>query len=445
MRARIALPQHRVASAVQHLPGPGFHDGRAKWNRHRSRETARRVANEISEDGFVPGPLRGVCSQPDSAHPLTIPYSCSEQRCLLLQGFQGLFRLGEFPTSSGVNFYAAYKQIALVPKQRMLRSVMRPISAALACFTLVIFIAGCHREATANGLTAVAFQTDWYPQPEHGGFYEALLKGYYRDQGLDVTILPGGPMNVAEQLVSTGTAQFAMGSSDHLLEADSQGEPLVAVGATMQTDPQGIMVHAGSPVRTFTDLDGRAIAVKTGSTWFEYIVRRYNLRNAREIPATYSIANFLADPNYIQQIFVTSEPFFARKAGAEVRTLLISQTGYSPYRVFFTSRSYLAQHPDVVAKFTRASIRGWRDYIQDPSLVNARLLRLNPALAPEQMQFTWQALREGHFVDGGDPADTGRMEPERWAAMYAQLSGLKLMAHPIDPATAYTLAYCNSP
>jgi NitT/TauT family transport system substrate-binding protein len=321
---------------------------------------------------------------------------------------------------------------------------MGRVRATLLYLALPLLIVSCHRAGPSTGLTPVSFQTDWYPQPEHGGFYEALLKGYYRDEGLDVTILPGGPMNIADQQVSMGAAQFAMGSSDRILEADSQGEPLIAVGATMQSDPQGVMLHADSPVHSFQDLDGHAIAVKAGSTWFEYLVRRYNLKNAREIPATYSIANFLADPNYIQQIFVTSEPFFAQKAGASVRTLLISGTGYSPYRVFYTSRSYLVQRPDVVAKFTRASIRGWRDYMQDPSLVNAELLKRNPAQAPEQMQFTWQALKDGHFIDGGDPANTGRMDPARWTTMYSQLSELKLIAHPIDPAIDYTLQYCNA-
>lgn len=316
--------------------------------------------------------------------------------------------------------------------------------ASLLCLAVISLAAGCHRASPGNGLIPVTFQTDWYPQPEHGGFYEALLRGYYREEGLDVTIVPGGPMNVADQQVSMGAAQFAMGSSDRILEAVSQGEPLVATGATMQSDPQGIMVHANSPVHSFRDLNGRAIAVKAGSTWFEYLVRRYNLKNAREIPATYSIAGFLADPDYIQQIFVTSEPFFARKAGAQVRTLLISDTGYSPYRVFFTSRSYLTRHPEVVARFTRASIHGWRDYMQDPALVNADLLKLNPALAPEQMQFTWQALKDGHFVDGGNPANTGHMEAARWSSMYGQLLDLGLIAHPIDPATAYTLAYCDA-
>ncbi|HUY82524.1 MAG TPA: ABC transporter substrate-binding protein [Acidobacteriaceae bacterium] len=314
----------------------------------------------------------------------------------------------------------------------------------LLCLVLAVLPAGCHRPSAKDGLIHITFQTDWYPQPEHGGFYEALLKGYYRQAGLDVTILPGGPYNNAEQQVATGAAQFGMSSSDRILEADSQGENLVAIGATMQSDPQAIMVHADSPVHSFADLEGKTIAVKPGSTWFEYLRKRYHYKDLHEIPATYSVANFLADPNYIQQVFVTSEPFYVQQAGKKERTLLISATGYSPYRVFFTSSSYLREHPDVVEKFARASIRGWRDYMQDPSLVNAQLMKLNPAQQSAEMKFTWEALKSGHFVDGGNPAQLGAMTDARWAQMYDQLKDLGLIQHPFAPSTAYTLKYCNA-
>jgi NitT/TauT family transport system substrate-binding protein len=312
----------------------------------------------------------------------------------------------------------------------------------LALLTVSLGLLGCHGAKSQSDLIPVTFQTDWYPQPEHGGFYEALVKGYYRQEGLDVSIISGGPYVVADQQVSMGAAQFGMGSSDRILEADSQGQSLVAVAATMQHDPQGIMLHVDSPVRGFVDLEGRTVAVKPGSTWFEYLVARYKLKGVRETPATFSIANFLQDPDYIQQIFVTSEPYFARKAGVQVRTLLISDTGYDPYRIFFTSRDYLTQHPEVVAKFVRASLRGWRDYIADPREVNAELLKLNPAMTLEQMQFTCQALKDGHFIyPDDDPAKAGNFDPERWSEMYRILSDLKVIQHQIDPATAYTMQF----
>ena len=317
-------------------------------------------------------------------------------------------------------------------------------SAVALCWSIaVLTCVGCKAKPASTGLFPVTLQMDWYPQPEEGGFYEAQLQGLYKAEGLDVTIAPGGPAVVGEQEVATGNAQFGMSSSDLILVDAARGIPVVAVAATMQQDPQAVMVHADSPVHTFADLEGHTIAVRPGSIWFEYLLKRFALKNVREIPATYSVANFLQDPGYIQQCFVTSEPYFARKSGADVRTLLISATGYQPYRVFFTSQEFLAKHPEIVAKFVKASIEGWRDYLQNPGDVNREISRLNPAMSPEQMQFSTDTLKSGHFIDGDGSGDShlGHFTAERWKVNYQQLLDLKVISRPIDPATAYTMRF----
>ena len=316
-------------------------------------------------------------------------------------------------------------------------------------FTVIVAavaLAGCRSNPTStNGLTSLRLQLDWYPQPEHGGFYTALLKGYYKQEGLDVSIAPLTQYGSAAQIIASGKMDIGLGSSDQVLEWNSNGLPLVAIAATMQHDPQAIMVHAASPVRDFRNLEGRTIAAQTGATWLKFVTLKYGLHNIRQIPSTLSIANFLADPNYVQQIFITSEPYFAKQAGADVRTFLISSSGYDPYRVQFTTREFATQHPDVVAKFVRASIRGWNDYLRDPAETNAYLLKLNPALNPQQEAFTTQALRDGGFVSGGDAsgAQTGKMTDERWQTSYAQLKSLGILAQPFDVKQAYSLTYAH--
>lgn len=309
-------------------------------------------------------------------------------------------------------------------------------------------LSGCrgHGSTSATGLYPLRLQLDWYPQPEHGGFYTAQMLGYYKEEGLDVTLLPLPQYGSAAQLVSTGKADIGLGSSDQVLEWDSNGLPLLAIAATMQHDPQAIMLHKGSTIHNFSDLEGHVISAQTGATWLKYVISRYNLRNVRQIPSTLSIANFLADPNYIQQIFITSEPFFARQAGAEVRTLLISSSGYDPYRVQFTKRDFAAQHPEVLAKFVRATIRGWREYLRDPAPTNALLLKLNPALNPSQETYTAEALRDGNFITGTDAIgsagdQTGHMTAARWRTSYDQLNSLGILTGPIDPASAYSLSF----
>jgi NitT/TauT family transport system substrate-binding protein len=329
------------------------------------------------------------------------------------------------------------------------RSALRFISFAASSIAIVcaLALAGCRatQPPTSAGLTPIRLQLDWYPQPEHGGFFAAQLLGYYKAEGLDVTLLPLPQYGSVAQLVASGKADIGLGSSDQILEWNSNGLPLVAIAATMQHDPQAIMVHKNSPIRDFKDLEGHAIAAQTGATWLKYVISRYSLSEVREVPSTLSIASFLADPGYVQQIFVTSEPFFAKQAGVDVRTLLISSSGYDPYRVQFATRDFVQQHPDLAAKFVRASIRGWQAYLADPSATDALLLKLNPALNPAQETFSAQALRDGGFITGTDPgaAQTGQMNTARWQTNYEQLKSLGILHGAVDPSATYTLTFVS--
>ena len=288
--------------------------------------------------------------------------------------------------------------------------------------------------------------TDWYPQPEHGGFYFALIKGYYREAGLDVEILPGGPNAFPIQRIATKAAEFGMGSTDDVLLANDRGIPIVAVAATLQHDPQAIMVHESSPVKTFADLDGRTVAVTPGTAWFPYLIQRYGLKTTRERAHNFSIGSFLRDPDYIQMCFVTSEPFYAAEAGVKARVLLISGSGFDPYRVFFTRREFATEHPDRVRAFVTASVRGWRGYMEDPTEVHAEIRRRNPELTPAKMNFSHQALKQGSFLNG-DPAKgeaAGRLSEARWKFQFETLKKLGVLRGKFDPATAWTGEFCNA-
>src|SRR6202042_3211294 len=165
-------------------------------------------------------------------------------------------------TRSAVDRDARRRRTAARLRRQPGGTMISPLRALVVCSVGVcLMLAGCRKSPAASGLTPVTLQTDWYPQPEHGGFYDALLRGYYKDEGLDVTILPGGPYVNSDQQVSVGAAQFEMGSSDHVLQVIGNGIPMVAVAATMQHDPKAIMVHQNSPVHNFQDLEGHAVAI----------------------------------------------------------------------------------------------------------------------------------------------------------------------------------------
>ena len=95
-------------------------------------------------------------------------------------------------------------------------SFSKSISAVSAAAALVL--AGCNKPqdstvTTEDGrvLTKVTLQTDWYAQPEHGGFYEAMLTGMYEDAGLAVDIAQGGPGAAGLEKLLTGRVDISIG------------------------------------------------------------------------------------------------------------------------------------------------------------------------------------------------------------------------------------------
>ena len=277
----------------------------------------------------------------------------------------------------------------------------------------VTALAGCGRKtetAAAPGtLTKVRFQTDWFPQPEHGGYYQALARGFYAAEGLEVEILPGGPNAAVMTAVATGRADLGMTNGDDVIVAVARGVPIKIVAAEMQRDAQGILFHQEHPLRSIRDLDGRTIMAGVGSAWLQYAQKHYGIK-FNITPLVGDLARFMHDPRFIQQCFVTNEPYFVGQRGAKAGTLLIaSEGGYEPYRVMFASQDLIAHQPEVVRRFVRASLKGWTDYLQgDPRPGNDLLLKLRPDLTPEFLAYSIKAMLDYRLVLG-DPQRDERM------------------------------------
>jgi NitT/TauT family transport system permease protein len=114
--------------------------------------------------------------------------------------------------------------------------------------------------------SAIRIQLNWFPEPEFGGFYAAEHLGFFRDEGLDVQLIPGGPGVATPQLAATGRVEFAVVGADQVVTTRAQGAPLVSVYAAYQTSPRGIMVHSNGPFRSLEALwkSESTVAVEAG-------------------------------------------------------------------------------------------------------------------------------------------------------------------------------------
>src|SRR5499427_9615011 len=170
----------------------------------------------------------------------------------------------------------------------------------------------------APKLDKVAFGTNWVAEAEHGGFYQALADGTYKQYGLDVTIVPGGPQVNNRILLPVGKIAFFMSANSlQSFDAVEQNVPTISVAAMFQKDPQVLIAHPDTGVEKFEDLKKLTLFVsKEGvATYFQWMKSEFGFSEAKVKPYTFNPQPFLADKNSAMQGYVTSEPYAIEKQG----------------------------------------------------------------------------------------------------------------------------------
>jgi NitT/TauT family transport system substrate-binding protein len=302
---------------------------------------------------------------------------------------------------------------------------------------------GAASKTAAPRLEEVELALNWFPEAEHGGYFAALVHGYYKEAGLSVKILPGGASAAVPQRVASGRVTFGIENADRVILARAQQADIVALMAPLQKSPRAIMVHAASKFQKIEDLADVTLAVNSGATWVAYLKQKNLLKNVRMVPYSGNVAQFLVNENYAQQAYVFSEPFVAEEKGAAVRCLLVAETGYNPYTsLLITSGEILKNRPETIRKFVAASIRGWQTYLEKPEETNRYIHEINPEMGLEILAFGVKSLRP-LCTDGLPGLDrVGEMTAARWKAMAAQLIEADVLpASGADPSSAFTTEF----
>lgn len=293
----------------------------------------------------------------------------------------------------------------------------------------------------------ITVQLDWVAEPEHGGFYQAEARGFFRDEGLDVTLIPGGPGAQVMPSVATGRVDIAQADGTNTFLQQAEGLPVVQFAAVFQDDPSGILVHADSPVQKFEDLQGKAIIARPGWAFLKFLEKKYALKFTI-IPQNFSVAAFLGNKEALQQGYYIAEPYHITHAGGKMpRFLSTWDAGFRAYAVLVTNRKFAREHPNELRAFLRAYIRGWRDYLEgDPKPAHEAMKKANPNNTDEFMMFSRKMIIDEKLVTGrdanGGPNNIGRLDPKRIATQIAQLEELAILPKgKVTPANSVTTEF----
>jgi NitT/TauT family transport system substrate-binding protein len=301
--------------------------------------------------------------------------------------------------------------------------------AAAAMFAL----AGCGGDdgggGGEDGLDKVTLQSKWVVQAQFAGYYAALDQGYYEDEGLDVTIRPGGPDIVPEQVVLGGQAEFGINWLDSLLATRDKGQNVVNIGQVFTRSGMTEITWKDSGLDEITDLRGKKVGVWLGGNEHklfaalnkngidpqqdtEIVAQPFDMELflKREIDAAAAMTY-----NELAQVLETKDPDTGQLYTIDqLNVMKMSDLGTGALEDgIFVREDWIGEegNQDIAKRFLKASFRGWVYCRDNPDECVNIVLENGPTLGEGHQR--WM-MNEINKLIWPAPQGIGVMEPESW-------------------------------
>jgi ABC-type nitrate/sulfonate/bicarbonate transport system substrate-binding protein len=259
-------------------------------------------------------------------------------------------------------------------------------------------------------------QLRWYHQFQFAGFYAALHKGFYKDNGLDITLIEGGPSIDSVNSVIANKADFGVSNSSLVLEY-LKGKPVVNLGTIMQHSPNVLLTFEEfkSPVDLAKsgpialmgadqDIELKAMFLKEG----------IKLENVNFVPNKKHLEDFLNKSVIAINAYSSNEPFILQEKKIPYRILEPRNYGLDFYGdTLFTSKKLTQTHSEQVERFRQATFKGWEYALKNQDeIIELILSQYNTQnKTKQQLQFEANVLSQ---LINPDFVQIGHSNPGRW-------------------------------
>jgi NitT/TauT family transport system substrate-binding protein len=248
--------------------------------------------------------------------------------------------------------------------------------AALALFATVLAACGGDKEASSSkGDIPVKLQLKWVPQAQFAGYFVALEKGYYKDEGLAVEIEPGGPDIVPEQQVANGAAQIGVDWVASLLAHQEQGLPLVEIAQIYQNSGLVLVSKKKAGINTPADLKGKKVGNWMGGNEFEVLALfdKYKLdanKDLQFVKQGFTMDQFLGGELDAASAMTYNEYQVVLEQGIPASDLSVIDMNKEGTAMLednlFANKDWLGKNKETAAKFVKASLKGWKEALDKP-------------------------------------------------------------------------------
>lgn len=225
------------------------------------------------------------------------------------------------------------------------------------------------RTLMSADLIPTTLQLSWTPSVQFGGSFLAADRGYYAEEGLDISFGLGGPNVAGDAQTVSGSALMNISGGDGVARSNEGGAGLTIVGTQYQRAPGTLLSLAEKDITTAEDLNGKRIAVAGANTpALDAVIALNGIEGVEQIPSQYDPAVLTADQADAIFCFYNDLPVALRVQGIPYNALLLADIGYNPAAQTYTVLTSNLEDPETRAQIVallRAEIRGWQDYKTD--------------------------------------------------------------------------------
>jgi NitT/TauT family transport system substrate-binding protein len=297
-------------------------------------------------------------------------------------------------------------------------------------------------------LTKVSLQLEWVPQAQFAGFYVAAAKGFYKAEGLEVDILPGGPSVRGLQQVASGAATFGLDSSLALYQARDTAIPIVLVAQIDQKDGFLKVTRKTSGITQPAQFKGKKVGVWPDEYEFYPLMKSVNIDPNKDITLVqqaFTMDDFINGGLDVASATMWNEYNVLLESGIKAEELNIinySDFGFGiPHGAVMTTEAYLKDHRDIVVKFIRASIKGWKSAFEDQAGATDTVMTIVQAGTEQStrkhQELMLAAMKTLDLPDGFDPANLGKPDPKFYETAGKIATDYKLVKNPVNVTAGY--------
>jgi NitT/TauT family transport system substrate-binding protein len=306
--------------------------------------------------------------------------------------------------------------------------------AAFVLLSCLLPVAGSASRAHETGLTKVSFIPQWIPQAQFAGYYVAYEKGFYRQLGLEVKILQGGPEKPTFEWLAKGQATFGTLFLSDGIEKRAQGLRLINIAQIVQRSAFMLVAKKSSGITTPADINGK----KVGLWQNEFVLQpraffRINRLKVTEIPQAATLNLFLRGGVEVASAMWYNEYHQLLNSGVnpeELTTFLLADHGVNfPEDGIYCLADMAKQRPKTCRAFVAASIEGWKyAFAHHEEALDIVMQYVNAAnLASDRVHQKWMLERMRDIIlppGTAIPMGTLKQEAYEQVAQEMQINGM---------------------